>query len=130
MRNIKIPHLTEGEESIMQVVWKAGIPITIGQVMELTADSHIKYTTVATFVKLLESKGYLKREPLKNSFTYYPLIGKDEYAQKVMDGVMNKYFGGSLPNMVSFFSQKEQISDKEREEILCIINKAKVSKKE
>lgn len=125
----KIVHLTEGEESIMRVIWKAGTPVTIGQVVELSADSQIKYTTAATFVKLLENKGYLKREPLKNSFTYCPIIGEDEYAEKVMRSVMGKYFGGSLPNMVSFFSQKDRISDEEKEEILNIMNRAKASEK-
>ena len=53
--------LTRGEEEIMQILWRLGNG-TINDVIELMAEPKPKYTTVATFFKILENKGFIARE--------------------------------------------------------------------
>lgn len=116
--------LTRGEEEIMQILWQLGDAV-VNEIIARTREPHPKYTTVATFLKILENKGFAAHRPEGKSHRYYPLIGKEEYARTVMSGVLKSYFDGSLSQMVSFFSQHEDISLDEMEQILEIMRNAK-----
>ena len=45
---------------------------------------HPKYTTVATFLKILENKGFVGHTPEGKSHRYYPLVDREQYARGVM----------------------------------------------
>ena len=116
--------LTRGEEEIMQILWQLGDAV-VNEIIARTREPHPKYTTVATFLKILENKGFVAHRPEGKSHRYYPLIGKEEYARTVMSSMLTSYFDGSLSQMVSFFSRHEKISVGEMEEILEIMRQAK-----
>lgn len=120
----KLTELTRGEEQIMQILWQLGDAV-VNDIIARTEEPHPKYTTVATFLKLLENKGFVGHRAEGKSHRYYPLIGKEEYAQGVMSSMLTTYFDGSLVELVSFFSRHERISGQEEEEILEIMRKAK-----
>lgn len=109
--------LTRGEEEIMQILWQLESAV-VNEIIAQMPPPQPKYTTVATFLKLLENKGYVRHESEGKSNRYYPLIERDCYAQGVMSSMLSTYFDGSLSQLVSFFSQREQISTQEMEEIL------------
>ena len=67
-----------------------------------TEEPRPKYTTVATFLKILENKGFVGHTPEGKSHRYYPLVGREQYARGVMSSVLTSYFDGSLARMVSF----------------------------
>ena len=116
--------LTRGEEEVMRILWS----IESGFVNDIIArmeEPKPKYTTVATFIKILENKGFVGHEAVGKSHRYFPLVTKDEYAGNVLKSMLSSYFDGSLSQMVSFFSQKENISVKEMDEILEIVEKIK-----
>lgn len=52
------------------------------------------------------------------SHRYRPLVGREEYARRVTSTVLSNYFGGSLVQLVSFFSRHERIAPEELEAIL------------
>ncbi|MDE6375120.1 MAG: BlaI/MecI/CopY family transcriptional regulator, partial [Alistipes sp.] len=93
------------------------------------ADMFIRdiYTTVATFLKILENKGFLTHTSEGKSHRYYPLVDRESYARGVMSSMLTSYFDGSLAQLVSFFSRHEKISTDEQAEILEIIRNAKKS---
>jgi len=116
--------LTRGEEEVMQILWQ----IESGFVNDIIArmkEPKPKYTTVATFIKILENKGFVGHEVIGKSHRYFPLVAKLEYAGNVVSSMLSNYFDGSLSQMVSFFSQKENISVSEMDEILEIVEKIK-----
>ena len=45
--------LTRGEEEIMQILWQLGNGV-VNEIIARTEEPHPKYTTVATFLKILE----------------------------------------------------------------------------
>lgn len=58
---MKIPAiepLTDGEERIMQMLWSLGEG-TVNDILAVIPEPKPKYTTVATFIKILENKGYV-----------------------------------------------------------------------
>lgn len=120
----KLQELTRGEEEIMQILWRLGDAV-VNDIIACTDEPHPKYTTVATFLKILENKGFVGHTAEGKSHRYYPLVGKDEYARGVMASVLTTYFDGSLSQMVSFFSRHEDISMGEMDAILDIMRKAK-----
>ncbi|WP_290534762.1 BlaI/MecI/CopY family transcriptional regulator [Alistipes sp.] len=119
-----IPELTRGEEEIMQILWQLGNGV-VNEIIARTEEPHPKYTTVATFLKILENKGFVRHEAEGKSHRYYPVISREEYTRGVMSSMLTTYFDGSLAQLVSFFSQHEQISTGEMEEILEIMRQAK-----
>lgn len=127
MEKEKRNDLTRGEEEVMQLVWRLG-EANINELLDVMPEPKPKYTTVATFIKLLEEKGFVARRPNRRGFSYYPLVEKQEYARRVMSTMLNGYFDGSLVQLVSFFSNDERVSLGEMEEIAAIISEAKKQK--
>lgn len=123
MKN-KIPTLTRGEEEIMQILWQLG-SATVNEIIARTDEPRPKYTTVATFLKILENKGFVSHVPEGKSHRYHPDVSREEYARGVMSSMLTNYFDGSIAQLVSFFSRNEKISDSEQQEILEIMRNAK-----
>lgn len=124
MENTKQTELTRGEEQIMQILWRLGNAV-VNDIIACTDEPHPKYTTVATFLKILENKGFVGHTTQGKSHRYHPLVGKEQYAQAVMSSMLSSYFDGSLSQMVSFFSRHEPIPAREMDEILNMMRKAK-----
>lgn len=118
----KKPVLTRGEEEIMQILWQLGTA-TVNEIIGCTAEPHPKYTTVATFLKILENKGFVGRTAEGKSHRYHPVLAKEEYAQTVVSSMLTNYFGGSLSQMVSFFSERENLPVEELDELLALLQK-------
>ena len=116
--------LTKGEEEVMQALWTLGKG-TGKEIIAIMSDPKPKYTTVATFLKILQSKGYVNYESEGKSYIYYPTISKDEHAKLATTELLNSYFGGSLRGMVSFFAQNENLSVGEIDELLDILEQSK-----
>ena len=116
--------LTRGEEEIMHILWRLGQG-TIGDVIELMEEPKPKYTTVATFFKILENKGFIAREARGRGFLYTPTVEREEYAKGIAKNILHSYFDGSVSNMVSFFSKHENLSVQELDQIYEIIEKIK-----
>ena len=116
--------LTRGEEEVMQILWQLGSG-SVNDIIDQMQAPKPKYTTVATFIKILENKGYVDHETRGKSYEYYPIVPKEEYAHTVMSGVLSSYFDGSLAHMVSFFSRREDLSMQEAEQILDILRETK-----
>lgn len=123
--NTTLEKLTRGEEEVMQILWQLGAG-SINDLIAAMQEPKPKYTTVATFLKILENKGYVEHEAGGGkSYEYRPIVPKEEYAHSVMSGLLSSYFGGSLAQMVSFFSRREDLSIQETEQILAIIRQAR-----
>lgn len=120
--NRQIPDLTRGEEEIMQILWQLG-NATVNDIIARTREPHPKYTTVATFLKILENKGFVTHTSEGKSHRYFPGVEREAYADGMMHSMLSNYFDGSLAQLVSFFSRNEKISADERDEILAIMNK-------
>lgn len=116
----KLPDLTRGEEEIMQILWRLGDAV-VNDIIATTEPPHPKYTTVATFLKILENKGYVRYRTEGKSHRYYPVVRREDYARGVMSSMLSNYFDGSLAQLVSFFSRHEEISAGEMDEILEIM---------
>ncbi|HIW98493.1 MAG TPA: BlaI/MecI/CopY family transcriptional regulator [Candidatus Tidjanibacter gallistercoris] len=116
----RLTELTRGEEEIMRILWQLGDAV-VNEIIARTEEPHPKYTTVATFLKILENKGFVGHRSEGKSYRYFPLVRKEEYAHCVMSSMLDSYFDGSLVQLVSFFSRHEEIPESEIRELQEII---------
>lgn len=112
--------LTRAEEQVMHILWdiKAGF---IKDIRAHFRDPKPAYTTVSTIVRILEDKGFVGHKAYGKAHEYYPLVEKPTYTRLLMKGVLMKYFGNSLRQMVSFFSHEKGLTVSELEELKRII---------
>jgi BlaI family penicillinase repressor len=113
--------LTRAEEQVMQVLWriKKGF---VKDVLEHFEDPKPAYNTVSTIIRILQDKGFVSHKAYGRTHEYYPLISKDEYSKSHLSSFVNDYFSNSFGKMVSFFAKEREISIKEMEEIMKIMD--------
>ena len=113
----KTKTLTKGEEDIMKILWMLGKG-TVNDILDHCDEPKPKYTTVATFLKLLEDKGFAGHISQGKSNMYYPLVEQKEYAGSVAGNMIESFFGGSVLQMLSFFSSEKKLSAQEKQDLL------------
>ncbi|MCX6317404.1 MAG: BlaI/MecI/CopY family transcriptional regulator [Bacteroidetes bacterium] len=113
--------LTHAEEEAMQAVWRNGEG-NIKSFMDYL-DETTPYTTLASTIKNLEKKGYLRSRLLGNTYLYKPVISEEEYKKKFMGNVVKDYFDNSYKELVNFFVEQKKLSAKELKEIISMIEK-------
>lgn len=114
--------LTKAEEQVMQILWKLEKGF-IREVVEGYEEPKPAYTTVATMLKILEKKGFVKREAFGNSYQYIPTLGKEDYSKSFLKGFVTNYFSSSYKNLVSFLGKNEKLSRQELEELIELLEK-------
>ncbi|WP_299284672.1 BlaI/MecI/CopY family transcriptional regulator [uncultured Mucilaginibacter sp.] len=120
----QIKELTRAEEQIMQILWQLKKAF-VKEVIEELPEPKPAYNTVSTFIRILETKGFIAHHSFGKSHQYYPLVSKEEYQNFSADKLLNGYFDNSVERMFSFFVEKEKIDLKEADEILKLIEKLK-----
>lgn len=122
MSRRKFDTLTKSEIQVMNALWDMPDGGCIHDVIARYPDPKPAYTTISTFLKILLNKGFVEFRKLSGkTHTYYPLISREQYTDHVMNDVKESFFGGSGSSLVKFFVEKEQMSDKEIEELVEII---------
>jgi predicted transcriptional regulator len=76
-------------------------------------------------VRILEQKGFVAHTAYGRTHEYHPLVGREEYTEQYMTGVLGNFFGGSPVQMVSFLGRHENISVKELDSIIGILQQLK-----
>lgn len=110
------------EEEVMLYIWELNDCIVkdiVGKYMPPAPP----YTTVASIVKNLERKKYVKAKRQGNTYRYMPLISESEYKRTFMSGFVRNYFENSYKQMVSFFAKEQKISSDDLKEIMEMIEK-------
>lgn len=116
--------LTKAEEQIMQVLWGIQPAFVKDIIAEMPAPKPA-YSTVSTVVRILESKGFIGHEAYGTTHRYHAIISKEEYSHFSMKKMLENYFDGSLKQMVSLFSKRENLSLKEMEELFKTLENLK-----
>src|SRR5438477_366281 len=87
--------LTPQELEIMKLVWQRGAA-TVRDVYEALLDRRkIAYTTVMTMMKILETKGYLKKRRQDRAFLYRPAHPKNQIIGGMIREFIDRVFNGS-----------------------------------
>ncbi len=116
--------LTRAELEIMQILWQKRRAF-VNDILDEMPEPRPAYNTVSTIVRILEQKGFVAHTAYGRTHEYHPLVGREEYTEQYMTGVLGNFFGGSLVQMVSFLSRRENVSLKEFDSIIGILEEIK-----
>lgn len=103
--------LTRAEEDVMQAVWSLGGGSS-GDVREVLAKAgnEAKPTTINTVLRILCDKGFLRFTPQGRGFHYEPAVAKTDYSATRVRSLIQRFFGGSPAQLVSFLAEREDLS--------------------
>ncbi len=102
---------TERELDIMQVLWDSG-PSTVAEVRAALEDS-LAHNTVLTMLKVLEDKGYVRRNSENRAHRFQPLVPRDQAGASALRRVTAKLFQGSPEELVLRLVDAEGLDDEE-----------------
>ena len=108
----------------MVLIWEKK-KVLAREVLDEMPEPKPAYNTVSTVIRVLEKKGFVSHKAFGTTYQYYPLIKKKEYTQGFMKTVLNNFFGGSVQQMLCFFSDSKSLSVSELEEVIQIIKDKK-----
>ncbi|MDE6007260.1 MAG: BlaI/MecI/CopY family transcriptional regulator [Muribaculaceae bacterium] len=114
--------LSPKEEAIMACFWQHG-PMFVKEVLDKMDEPKPHFNTVSTFIRSLESKGWLGHETIGNSYRYFPTVDSSEWREKSIGGFVDKFFGKSYLRFVSSLVKDEKISTEELRELIDMIEK-------
>ncbi len=112
--------LTKAEEQVMQVLWKIKKGF-VKDILEHFDDPKPAYNTISTIVRILQDKGFVTHKAYGRTHEYYPMVTKEEYSKSHLSTFVNDYFSNSFEKLVSFFAKEKNLSVKEMEDIMKIM---------
>ena len=104
--------LTTKEEEIMQILWNLKKAF-VKEIRQELPDPKPPYTTVASTVKKLLEKGFVKFQTYGNTNQYSPTIQKKTYRKRVFKKLLKGYFESSPEELFSFFVKEEKMEEQE-----------------
>lgn len=116
--------LTRAELEVMQILW-AKEKVFVKDILEEMPEPKPAYNTVSTVIRVLEKKGFVGHKAFGTTYQYYPLVEKRNYTKSFMGNVLNNFFGGSISQMLCFFSDSKSITIDELEDVIKIIKEKK-----
>ncbi|MDR3058536.1 MAG: BlaI/MecI/CopY family transcriptional regulator [Dysgonomonas sp.] len=120
--------LSKSEEQLMEIIWQQE-KVFLKEIVDSHPDPKPASTTVATLLKRMQDKGFIGYTLFGNSRQYYPLIKKEEYFSKHVNGIIKDFFGNSALQFASFFAKTSNLSAEELEDLKKIVDQEIKKKK-
>jgi predicted transcriptional regulator len=122
MSRPKASQLTERELEVMHVFW-SGDEQTVAEARDAlaVAGRDLAYTTVATLVRILTEKGFLKQTNAERPFRFRPLRSFEDVSGNLVSNLLQRVFAGSREQLLVRLMEQRKLTPKERsmlEEIL------------
>ncbi len=116
MARPRVKELTQRELEIMHVFWRHGEQSAADVRERLAATGpDLAYTTVATLVRILVDKEYLRQTNHHRPFTYRPLRTFHDVSKRILSDVVNRVFHGSRKELLLQLMEDEELTGAERE---------------
>ena len=111
------PAMSRAETEILRLVWQTP-EATVQQVYDaLPANRKVTYVTVATLLRRLEEKGYLKHRLHGKAFVYAPAAKKEDVIRRTISDLVERLFGGNPVPLMQHLAQHSGISDEDIERL-------------
>ena len=116
--------LTRKEEIIMNHFWEKG-PLFVRELREFYPDPKPHFSTLSTQVRTLQEEGFIDHQSYGPTYQYFAKVTREEYKQRSLVGLIDKYFDNSYINAVSALVKEEKITVEELKELIDLIEKEK-----
>jgi len=116
--------LTKAEEQVMHIFWNLEKGF-VKDIIEQFPEPKPAYNTVSTIVRILERKEFVGYKAFGKTHQYFPLVRKEAYTKYTANRLVDSYFDGSFKNLVSFFVRDNDMTVKEMDQLMQIIESKK-----
>ena len=117
------PGLSKAELEIARIVWElksAGVR----QVYEALPEGRdVDFTTVQTYLKRLEEKGYLKVRIANRAKVYSPKVKASTVIRETVDDLVERLFAGEAMPLVKHLVEEKEFSTAEVEQLRALLNR-------
>src|SRR5437870_11263023 len=103
--------LTPQELEIMKLVWQRGAATVRDVYEQLLEHRKIAYTTVMTMMKILETKGHLKKTQEDRAYMYRPSKPKQQVIGGMVREFINRVFNGSAEPLLVHLMSDEKLTE-------------------
>ena len=125
MARPKAAELTDRELEVMHVFWGDG-ESTIAEIQErLQADGReLAYTTVATLVRILVDKKFLKQTSDRRPHTFRAVRSYADVSGRLLQDLMQRVFGGSAEALIMRLMDDKTLSNADRKRLQALISQS------
>ena len=113
--------LSNSEEQLMEQLWKLEKAF-MKDLLDTFPEPKPASTTVATLLKRMIDKQFVGYNLVGNNREYYPLVAKNDYFSKHVNGLIKHFFNDSASQFASFFTTQTDLSASELKELQQIID--------
>jgi len=117
--------LTPQELEIMKLVWERDSAMVRDVYEALLERRKIAYTTVMTMMKILETKGYLKKRRHDRAFVYRLVHPTSQVIGGMIRELIDRVFNGSAEPLLVHLVKSRRIREKDLEKIVRMIEETK-----
>ena len=105
------PALSKGEMEVARLLWELG-SASVRQVHEaLPPGRAVDFTTVQTYLRRLEAKGYAKARLVGRLRIYAPRVKPRTVIRETVDDLIDRLFGGEAMPLMKHLIEDRGISD-------------------
>jgi predicted transcriptional regulator len=114
--------ISEAESRVMEVFWAAEGALSAEEVVA-AMDNEREWSagTIRTFLTRLVKKNALAAAPDGRRYLYRPLIQREDYVHEQSRKLIDRLFGGRIAPFVTQFSERQDLSREEVEELKRLI---------
>ena len=115
-------NISESEWTVMEYLWNNPM-VTITEIRKALSSTGWSDSTIKTLVRRLVSKNAVAINDEAATFRYYPLLTQQECRLKETKSFINRVYDGSVSMLVTNLVADSNLTDKETEELLALIEK-------
>jgi predicted transcriptional regulator len=109
--------MSPAETEVLRLAWRFQ-EATVQQVYEaLPANRKVTYVTVATMMRRLEEKGYLRHRLRGKAFVYVPAAKEEDVIRRTIGDLVERLFGGNPVPLMQHLAQHSGITDEDIERL-------------
>ena len=109
--------LTKAEEEILVMIWNKGA-CTVSDLIKDMPEPKPAHSTISSFVRILEKKGYVDHKAYGRTYEYFPIVNKEDYGRGRLSSLVKDFFDGSVNALVSFIVKDDKMSIKEMQTLI------------
>lgn len=109
--------ISDAETEILKQLWDCS-PLSAQDIISRMQGNQ---STVKTLINRLLKKGALSFKEQDRKYLYSPLVNKAEFYKEKSNTFLEKYFGGEVLPMISFFTNQKTLDEKELQELKQLV---------
>ncbi len=118
--------LPDSELLVMQIIWKSGVSIGTGRIVELVCEQkNWSRSTVQVLLSRLVERGFIDIKKKGRLKFYEPLVTEEEYLSKETKTFLEQFYSNSYKKLIASLVENQTITEKDIDDIIQIIKDAK-----